>query len=416
MEKRKKDIQKEEETAELKEQAQHSRRKMQKHFLSSIMEKNSGSLNMDLKDINDEYQFEFEQGCFVAIFAKLDSDEKDQDWTGFLHIMEEIIDRDLQGGDKEYINSIMKSGVMTIINYRQELRESTRIGIEKPFVQMKRELDKFSGYHVTMGVSSEKNSIGEIAESIQEAILAVKCRGKIGLDRFIYYDQLRYQAVPLQEILADKYVREIENIVEALDYEAFQGVIIKAYEEIKSVAFFSPAAVYDYLERVAEILLGVLKNNQIEESLLAQLEDELEKVLDFCTNLDDLVYRFTESTRAYFEKIIADKKNRSQLPIRMAKQYVQEHFSCQISLEDVAEYIGLSPAYLSTMFKKELGINFSEYLISCRMETAKELLKTTDLSIVEVSEQVGYTDSRHFSKTFNKVVGLKPSVYRKLYR
>lgn len=413
--KRQKDMQKAEEEAELKEQAEYSRRKIQKHFLSSIMEKSSGNLKLDLNHINDEYQCEFEQGCFVAIFAKLDSEIKGQDWTGLLHKMEEIIDRDLQNGDKEYINSIMKSGVMSIVNYRAELREGTRVGMEKPLVQMKRELDKFNGYHVTMGISSEKNSIGEIATSIQEAIYAVKCRGKAGLDKIIYYDKLHYQEVSLSEILGEKNIREIENMVEALDYETLYGEILKGYEFIKTKAFFSPVSVYDYLEQITGILLSVFKNNQTEEVMLRQMEEELEQVLDFYTNLDEMVYRYAEAVQTYLEKIIAEKKNRSQLPIRMAKQYVQENYNRQVSLEDVAEAINLSPAYLSTMFKKEMGINFSDFLISCRMEAAKELLKTTDLPITEVAEQVGYTDSRYFSKTFHKVVGIKPSVYRKLY-
>lgn len=415
IEKRRKDIRKAEEETELKEQAQYSRRKIQKHFLSSIMEKRSGNLKLDLNHINDEYQCEFEQGCFVAIFAKLDSEVKDQDWTGLLHIMEEIIDHDLRGGNKEYINSIMKSGVMSIVNYRQELREGTRIGMEKPFVQMKRELDKFNGYHITMGISSEKNSIGEMADAIQEAVYAIKCRGKAGLDRIIYYDQLHYQKLPLSEVLAEKNIREIENMSEALDYKAVHDEIIKVYDAIKAKPLFSPAIVYDYLEQIEGILLNVLKNNHTEEDILQQMEDELAKVLDFYTNLDEMVYRFAEVLQNHLEKIIADKKNRSQLPIRMAKQYVQENYNRQVSLEDVAEAINLSPAYLSTMFKKEMGINFSDFLISCRVEAAKELLKTTDLSIAEVAGQVGYTDSRHFSKTFQKLVGLKPSVYRKLY-
>jgi two-component system response regulator YesN len=82
----------------------------------------------------------------------------------------------------------------------------------------------------------------------------------------------------------------------------------------------------------------------------------------------------------------------------------------------VAEAISLSPTYLSTLFKKEIGIGFSEYLISCRMEEAKKLLKTSDLSVNLIAEEVGYSDAKYFSKTFGKVVGLKPSEYRRLYQ
>lgn len=416
LQKRDQSIKKAREEEQLKEQATYSQRRMRKHFLSSIMEKNGALSDRELNRVNTELQCEFQHGCFVAVFSKLDSDVKNQNLTGLLCRMEEVIDRELQAGDEEYINSIVQSGIVSIINYRAGLLEEIRQGMERPFRQMRRELDKFHGYHVTIGVGREKNSIADIAESIQEAIYAVKCRCKVGLDKMIYYDQLHVTEIPLRELLDEMATHEIENMTESLDYQTFFGVLQKTLGRIKAIPFYSPAAVYEYLERVSELVLNVLKNNQTKESYLHQLEEDLQKVLDFYTELDEMTYRFSEVIRVCFEKIIADRKSRSQLPVRMAKQYVQENYSKQVTLEDAAESIGLSPAYLSTMFKKEMGINFSDFLISRRMEAAKELLKTTDLSIAEVAERAGYTDPRYFSKTFRKVVGLKPSSYRKLYQ
>ena len=68
------------------------------------------------------------------------------------------------------------------------------------------------------------------------------------------------------------------------------------------------------------------------------------------------------------------------------------------------------------LFKKEIGIGFSDYLTVCRMEHAKKMLKESDLPVALVAEDAGYSDSKYFSKTFNKTVGLKPSEYRKLYQ
>lgn len=415
IQKRKQNLMQAEEQTELKEQAKYSRKRIQKHFLSDIMKKSSNLPNMELNRINTEFQCEFEQGCFIAVFAKLDSDVKDQELSGLIRMVEEIIDTDLQGGDKEYINSTVESGVISIINYRMELREGVRQGIEKPFQRIRRELDKFDGYHITIGIGSEKNFLSEIADSIHEAIYAIKCRGKAGLDKVIYFNQLRYNEIPLQDVLDEKSSREIENITEALDYDALYEVAAMTKEKIDKTAFYSPVIIYDYLERVSELILSVLRTNHTDEAALQKLERDFQKTLDFYIEPGNMVYRFTEVAREFFEQVIAERKSRSQLPIRMAKQYVQDNYSQQVTLEDVAEAINLSPAYLSTMFKKEMGLGFSDFLIACRIEAAKQLLKTTALPISEVAVQVGYADSKYFSKTFNKVVGLKPSVYRKLY-
>ena len=204
-------------------------------------------------------------------------------------------------------------------------------------------------------------------------------------------------------------------MVVALDYEALRGHVTKYAGQIQDTAFGSPASMYDYLEGVMEIIIQTLERNQMEAAVIGRLKSEANRQMDFYVDGGEMTYRVLLSVGQCFERLLAQRKNRSQRPIRMAREYIQEHYSRQISLEEVAEAIGLSPAYLSTMFKKEMGISFSDCLISCRMDAAKELLKSSDLSMAEVAEQVGYADSKYFSKTFNKVVGLKPSVYRKMY-
>lgn len=400
----------------LMEQARFSRRSIQKHFLNTIMQKNRDTNNLEINQVNAEFQCEFEQGMFRAVFAKVDCNTMESDLSGLLHMIEETFDNDLSGYNIQYITSVMKSGVFSVVNYSPERKEELSDGIEVPFHKIRREFDKFKGYHITFGIGREKSSISEISDSIQEAIYAVKCRGKLGTDKIIYFEQLPYTDIPIEKIMDEKVCREIENITESLDSEAYNDAVMRALKDIRSIPFYSPTVVYDYIEKAGEITLRVLKNNHTDEKLFHTLNEDIQKCMDFYVEPSDMSYRFTEIIRSYFEKIATERKNRSQRPIRLAKKYVQDNFYTQVTLEDVADAINLSPAYLSTMFKKEMGLGFVDYLISCRMEAAREMLKTSDLSINEIAEKVGYTDSRHFSKTFNKVVGLKPSAYRRLYR
>ena len=83
--------------------------------------------------------------------------------------------------------------------------------------------------------------------------------------------------------------------------------------------------------------------------------------------------------------------------------------------EIVSDYIGFNATYFSSLFKKETGITFSEYLTSVRMEKAKELLKETNMSVASICEEVGYNDYKNFTKGFNKYTNLKPNEYRKIY-
>ena len=94
-------------------------------------------------------------------------------------------------------------------------------------------------------------------------------------------------------------------------------------------------------------------------------------------------------------------------------RYLQEHLAEEISLSVLADEFHLSAQYISQLFKNEIGVNFLAYLTNIRMEKAKQLLLSTNLSIAEVSEQAGYGDYRVFTKVFKKTEGITPSQYRR---
>ena len=85
----------------------------------------------------------------------------------------------------------------------------------------------------------------------------------------------------------------------------------------------------------------------------------------------------------------------------------------EVSLNILAEEFHLSAQYISQLFKNEIGVNFLAYLTNIRMEQAKKLLLSSQLSIAEISERSGYGDYRIFTKAFKKAEGVTPSQYRR---
>ena len=112
---------------------------------------------------------------------------------------------------------------------------------------------------------------------------------------------------------------------------------------------------------------------------------------------------------------IEEREMDAARPVRLAKCYIQNHYSEQITLEEVSKEVGLSPAYFSVLFKKETEVGFAKYLMNTRMEQTKVLLRETNLPVAEICKKVGYNDLKHFTHTFEKTAGVKPALYRKLY-
>ena len=94
---------------------------------------------------------------------------------------------------------------------------------------------------------------------------------------------------------------------------------------------------------------------------------------------------------------------------------MKKHFAEKIRLEDVAGEVGLNPAYFSSVFSKEEGMTFTDYVNDYRVEMAKELLRSGKYTVAETCDMVGIGNQRYFSKLFKSKVGVKPVEYRKLY-
>ena len=116
-----------------------------------------------------------------------------------------------------------------------------------------------------------------------------------------------------------------------------------------------------------------------------------------------------------FRSIEEQKRSVDEMPVALAKQYIQSHIREDISLETVAEKVHLSHTYFSMLFKKETGRNFIDYVIWARMEEAKRLLAESQMPVSDIAEAVGYLDIRSFSKRFKKEVGITPSHFRKYH-
>ena len=96
-----------------------------------------------------------------------------------------------------------------------------------------------------------------------------------------------------------------------------------------------------------------------------------------------------------------------------ACRYVLAHFHENINRDKMAETVNLSPGYFSNLFRSEVGMSFSDYLIQVRVENAKSLLRRFDLSVDAISKKCGFNSLAHFSRTFKDRCGLSPLKYRK---
>lgn len=131
--------------------------------------------------------------------------------------------------------------------------------------------------------------------------------------------------------------------------------------------------------------------------------------LNTLSELEEDIVQFAVSI-ARKRKVAGNTKNGLA---EKALEYLRQNYGKEtLSLNDVAAFLNISVPYLAVLFKQETEQTFSAHLLTIRMEKAKELLKTTDRSIAEISEQVGYSSPQYFISRFKKYTGISPGVYR----
>ena len=113
------------------------------------------------------------------------------------------------------------------------------------------------------------------------------------------------------------------------------------------------------------------------------------------------------------EAISCGKCTNAQMLAKSAARYINNHFREDIKLETVAKGLAIAPQYLSHLFKLNLGVNFSKYLIDVRLRYAEKLIISTDKSLTDICFLSGFGNFSHFSRSFKNEYLASPRDYRK---
>lgn len=259
-----------------------------------------------------------------------------------------------------------------------------------------------SGFKIGIGKIYEDFEL--LSSSYEESLQAIKNIEGVGI--------MHYMDMPNAIPGVSNYPKHIEKIF-------FQKVSLG--ESSGSIEIFDH--LFDWLITQYSGELLKIKNKLLEIIFLThrklwEIEEEegsksffLEEML----SLDDLHELRAWSIRRvkYITKqIYTSRINRAGTLTKNAQEYIDANYTKAITLEDVSREVNVSPQYFSKLFKEETGRNFIDYLTERRMTAAKTLLSQGELTIKEITYQIGYNDPNYFSRIFKKIVGVTPTEYK----
>ena len=180
-------------------------------------------------------------------------------------------------------------------------------------------------------------------------------------------------------------------------------IIMEVYPNLEDFS----REVTKYLCVLCDILSESMKQVQ-REMLFSYQEMEKKK------SIEEIQLYARSVIRNLSKYMEADKTGSSHAVILEVLAYLEEHYNEDIGLNELADKVGMSTAYISVLFKNEVGISYIKYLTNMRIAQAKKLLKE-GYRVNEVSDMVGYNNYRYFSDIFKKYVGQTPNEYKHNY-
>jgi len=124
---------------------------------------------------------------------------------------------------------------------------------------------------------------------------------------------------------------------------------------------------------------------------------------------DEMVIDYTEKMRRHL-RLDTNSKH-----INACKEYIFYHIKDRITIEELADEFGVSASYLSRLFKKETGVSISAYIREQKIEVAKNLLRYSDYSLIDIANRLSFSSQSHFIQQFRESVGMTPKKFRDDY-
>jgi len=397
------------ETQEVNEQFFKTRQLLRNSFMESF----TGLVppkDFSLDSLNRKYHFRFREGVFQSVILMVDGLPAEEDGV-FLPALAENLRARLDPVCYEVIPFVQANQRLTLtMNYAPESGAEERL---PELLDILREhLQKRGCGHVSfcIGIGLPERDARQLRHTLDTAERAARCGILRGRNQMYWYGKLKFDAIRSEDVLTPTLVGDMRGSAAILDVETFSYTVRSAFAPISP--YTDPGVVID----VCHVAIDAVMDACIQAGYGAVSEAEhldiLHRLGD-ATTLAETMNVLLDWTGQQMERCIQER--RSSRPVRAAKEYIARNYMKTLTLEEISKHVHLNASYLSIVFKKETGQNFSDYLTGYRIEMAKNMLRQGDMSIASISEAVGYADSKYFSRIFTRLVGIKPSAYRTLH-
>lgn len=388
----------------------------EKLFTNLIMGKNN-----NVQEITEKLEFLnicFNMNNFIVIGMQIDSynefrnkyDERDRNLYKIElgNLIEKIISKEHKGVCVE-VESDQLAAVINFPDNTSQMNAKEQTIVIARNIQM--EVKKYLPFTITLGIGRMYKDITNVKLSYNEAINALKYKLYQGKNEIINIDEVEIQSEELYYYDSEKEKMLINNLKVGQQKEV-DIVIDELFQEIIEHKSYSYTYVQQVFIRIISLIIELIINMGLDvEEVFGDKYNLYEEFSDKET-IQDMKVWLTKICHICVYEIDKINHSKSHKHIEKILEFIDMNLSHNISLNDIADFIGLNPSYVSKIFKDHIGKNYVDYLNRSRIEKAKQLLINTKLAVKEVGFRVGFNSVQTFTRTFKKYEKITPGKFR----
>jgi len=378
---------------------------LQKRYLSSLLNNAFEDDEDVLRSHIDRLGIKLNGDCFcVALLIPnyYDHDEKDREIIQLT--IEDTITEVLGEADMECI--LFYDALSRLIAIAAGAEKNIDVLLEKQLSTAKDKLRFYFRYDFVAGLGWRQKTLKGLSESFKSAETALGYNNSFGENNIVNIKNVLYIVPPKAQSIGaerEKVLESLKNFDEAGLNQALQQYFVSVLNNFKGAEAFAK-------QSCIELAVDVIRCAR--ESGLG-----LEQILDvdpysrimLSPNLQRTQKQITELCAMLVKQMKEKYKNRNSRLVEQAKNYISENVEDpELSLNNVSDAVGLSKAYFCSLFKRETGYSFTDFINHQRIEKAKILLSTTNLRVYEVAEAVGYVSPKYFFQVFKRITNKRP--------
>ena len=381
----------------------------------------TGQIPGNLEAFNEKYRYHFEGGLFQIFLIQADVKENRHLNEDYVSNVMEVLSGKLEGLFERHISPLCIDSEIFykdrrasgILNYREENGGKLRDALETLISSLSMELHVFEHMRFHLSVGHAVHAVPELARCMEEAKLAMGQRLLIRNNLFL--EEVPENAGFEEDSLYQTFSKIARQCLDLQKPEQMEEAVSGLHASALSLGLNGSQMLRLAQDAYRLFLLSSIFQEKFHFADRDGMEAQFYRKAVLCSSRENLFSYLADTCRKNIEEPVGWYEAEKMRPINQAKQYIQEHYAESLSLEEVSSQAGFSSSYFSTLFRKETGKNFLEYLTDVRIEEAKRLLRRSGDTIEQIGKAVGMNDYKRFSKTFKKITGISPKEYRNLY-